>query len=90
MLTDIPLNMPFKEKIALLRKRRGRELKAAYPEVWDKCIRYAGGVAVNHRLDTSAGADIEDAMIALATELLAYTRVTLSSIEKSLPQRGLT
>ena len=66
---DIPLNLPFKEKIALIRKRRSRELKAARPDIWDKCIRYAGAVAINHRLEPAAGADIEDALIALADEL---------------------
>ncbi len=65
---EIPLNLPFKEKIALIRKRRSRELKAAYPDIWDKCIRYAGAVAINHRLDLAAGAAIEDALIALADE----------------------
>ena len=69
-MDGIPLNLPFKERIALVRKNRSRWLKAAHPDIWDKCIRYAGAVSINHRLDTAVGASIEDTLIALAEEIL--------------------
>lgn len=45
-------------------------LKALEPEAYQKAIRYADGMAMQHKLPTYAAADIERSHIMLACELL--------------------
>lgn len=63
-------NSTFEERRAAAVTKRYASLREQHPDVYEKAIRYANGLAINLGLTLTHAAEVESSMVCLAIEIL--------------------